>query len=166
MDLDTVRDFFAVDDQRIWLLVGLCLVTVLTLQSVDAAVEGVWPHQRRPMADPPRARGLRGGWNLTAALVLPGLLLGILNVVVMLWRDAPGSDLHRIGGILVAAGWAGFVLVTADRLPVRRLAANLGLAGPLALAILLVAGDLLLLIGFLDILPSLDTVRDALPLVG
>jgi len=63
-------------------------------------------------------------------------------------------------------GWAGFVLVSADRSPVRCLAANLGMAGPLALAIPLVIGDTLLLIGFLDILPSLDTVRAALPLVG
>ncbi|MEJ7761335.1 MAG: hypothetical protein WKF80_00945 [Thermomicrobiales bacterium] len=154
------------DDGRIWLLIGLCLITVLTLQSIDAAVEGAWPHQRRPMADPPRARGLRGGWSLAAALVLPGLLLAILNVVVMLWRDAGGTDLHRIGGILLGVGWAGFVLVSADRSPVRRLAANLGMAGPLALAIPLVIGDTLLLIGFLDILPSLDTVRAALPLVG
>ena len=166
MDFDTVRDFLTVDDRRIWLLAGLCLVTVLTLQSVDAAVEGAWPHQRRPMADPPRARGLRGGWSLAAALVLPGLLLAILNVVVMLWRDAAGTDLHRLGGILLGVGWAGFVLVTADRSPVRRLVANLGIAGPLALAVPLLIGDALLLIGFLDILPSLDTVRDALPLLG
>jgi len=166
VDFETVRDFFTVDDGRIWVLVGLCLLTVFTLQGVDAATEGAWPHQRRPMADPPRARGLRGSWSVAAALVLPGLLLAILNLVVMLWRDAAQSDLHRYGGILVAAGWLGFVVLSADQSPVRRYAANLGVVAPLALSALLVVGDLLLLIAFLDILPTLDTVRDALPLLG
>jgi hypothetical protein len=41
-----------------------------------------------------------------------------------------------------------------------------GPAGPLALLILIVAGDLLLLSGLLTTLPDIDTIREAIPGLG
>ena len=161
--MEEVRDFLEVDDQRIWLLVGLCLVTVFTIQAAENATEGAWPHQRRMARVSPRTRKAQGIWGAVAALVLAGLVLAILNLIVMLWRDAVDSDLHQLGGVLLAVGWLAFLLASAERLPFRRYVGNLGALAPVALGVLLLVGDTLLLIGFLDILPSLDTVREALP---
>jgi hypothetical protein len=41
-----------------------------------------------------------------------------------------------------------------------------GPAGPLALLVLIVAGDLLLLAGLLEVLPDIDVIRSAIPGVG
>lgn len=161
--VDDVRDFLDVDDRRIWVLVGLCILTVFTIQAVENAIEGAWPHQRRTTRLMPRTRMAQGSWGVVAVLVLPGLVLAILNLIVMLWRDAVESDLHRLGGLLVGIGWLAFLLASADRLPFRRYVSNLGVIAPAALAVVLLVGDVLLLIGLLDILPSLETVRDALP---
>lgn len=161
--VDDVRDFLDIEDQRIWLLVGLCLITVFTIQAAEHAMEGAWPHQRRVDRVSPQTRMVHGIWSVVAGLVLSGLVLAILNLIVMLWRDAMDSDLHQLGGALLAVGWLAFLLASADRLPFRRYVGTLGAIAPLALGVLLLVGDILLLIGFLDILPPLDTVREALP---
>jgi hypothetical protein len=41
-----------------------------------------------------------------------------------------------------------------------------GPAGPLALLVLVVAGDLLLLAGLLDVVPDLEVIRRAIPGLG
>jgi len=41
-----------------------------------------------------------------------------------------------------------------------------GPAGPLALLVLVVAGDLLLLAGLLDALPDIDVIRGSVPGLG
>lgn len=164
--MDQVRDLLDLNDNRIWILVGLCVVTVFTVQAVESTVDGTWPHQRRTTGVIPRARLAHGSWGVVALLVLAGMVLAILNLTIMLWRDEATSDLHRFGIILVAVGWLAFLFANADRLPFRHYVSGLGLVAPAALGILLVAGDALLLIAFLAILPSWDTVRDALPLLG
>lgn len=164
--MDTLRDFVTgVEDRRIWLLVAVCVATVLTLQTVETAVEGAWPHQRRASRTIPRARAAQGVWGSVALLLLPGLLLGILNLAVLLWRDRDETETQLLGSFLVGLAWVVFVLASIDRLPVARYLRQLGMVGPIAVLALLVVGDVLLLIAFLDVLPSLETVRDALLLV-
>lgn len=163
--MDTLRDALRLDNNRLWLLIGLCVAMVFTLQAVEESVEGAWPHQRRPTRLVPRARSVQAVWAYVALLVLPGLLLGILNVATLLWQDVPRTDAHLLGSLFVGLGWLVFVLASMDRLRVRRYMGNLGLVGPIALIVVLLVGDALLLIGLLDILPSFDTVRDALPIV-
>lgn len=162
--MDRLRDLLDLNDNRIWILIGLCALTVLTVQAVENAIDGTWPHQRRSTGLIPRARLAQGSWGLIALLVLAGLVLAILNLTIMLWRDETTTDLHRFGIILVGIGWLAFLVANADRLPFRRYVSGLGLLAPTALGVLLVVGDMLLLIAFLAILPSWQTVRDALPL--
>jgi hypothetical protein len=133
---------------------------------VDEAVEGAWPHARRPARMPARTPGYAGAWSLVAVLVLPGLLLGILNVIVLMWKDLDRTDLQGLGSIFVGVGWVLFILASRDLAPVRRFVGNLGIAGPIALVLVLLIGDVLLTIALFDVLPSMDEVRDALPLVG
>ena len=47
MSLDEIRKVLRLDDSRVWLLIGLCVALVFTIQSVETATEGTWPHQRR-----------------------------------------------------------------------------------------------------------------------
>lgn len=164
--MDELRDILSRVDTEIWLLAGLCVVTVLTLQAVDAAVDGAWPHQHRSIRIGPGGRNAHRGWGVAAALLLPGLLLGIANLAIIAWRDADRGDAHLLGSILVGAGWLLFIFGTSARLPIGRYIRQAGVAGPLALIAVLIAGDALLLIGLLDILPPLDEIREALPIIG
>jgi len=158
-------DFLHADNRLLWALVGLCLATVLTIQAVETAVEGAWPHQRRPTRMLPRERSAQAIWGVVALLVLPGALLTILNLAVLLWRDLPHTQTQTLGSALVGIGWVVFLLASFDRLGVRRYLASVGPAAPLALLGVLLVGDLLLLIAFIEIRPSIDALRDALPLL-
>ena len=45
-----------------------------------AAPTAAGPHARQ-------ARSAQGAWGAVALLLLPGIVLGILNVAVLLWRN-------------------------------------------------------------------------------
>ena len=163
MDLNELRDTLRLENGLLWLLIGLCLATVYTLQAVEEAVDGAWPHLRRPARLPRQARAVNAAWPYVALLVLPGLLLGILNVAVLLWKDLPRTETQALGSLFVGVGWLIFVLASSDRFRFGRYLGQLGLVGPAALILLLLIGDALLAIGLLDVLPPLDEVREALP---
>ena len=166
MSLDEIREVLRLDDSRVWLLIGLCVALVFTIQAVETATEGAWPHQRRPSSIAPQARSAQGAWGAVALLLLPGILLGILTVAVLLWRGFPHSQAQLLGGFLVGLIWIIFVGASANLFGMGRLLRQGGAAGPLALLVLVIAGDLLLLAGLLNILPDLDTIRNAIPGVG
>jgi hypothetical protein len=152
-------------DRLFWLMIGVCLAMVLTIEAVEAAVEGAWPHQRRPTRMLPRERSAHAIWGYVALLVLPGALLEMLNLGVLVWRKLDHTQTQVLGSIFVGIGWAVFLLASSDRLPVRRYLATVGPVAPIALLGILLFGDVLLLIAFLDIRPSVDEVRDALPVL-
>jgi hypothetical protein len=154
------------DDSRVWLLIGLCVALVFTIQSVETATEGAWPHQRRPARMAPRARAAQGAWGAVALLLLPGIVLGILNVAVLLWRGLPHTQAQMLGGLLVGVIWLIFVGASANFLGMGRLLRQGGLAGPLALLILVIAGDVLLLAGLLTVVPDIELIRNAIPGFG
>jgi hypothetical protein len=164
MDLDQIQDALRLENGRLWLLIGLCLATIYTLQAVEEAVEGAWPHLRRPARLPRQARAVNAAWPWVALLVLPGLLLGILNVAVLLWKDLPRTETQVLGSLFVGASWLIFVLASSDRFRFGRYLGQLGLVGPATLIVLLLIGDALLTIGLLDVMPPWDEVRDALPI--
>lgn len=155
--------FLQVDNERLWLLIGLCVAMIVTIEAVEESVQGVWPHQRRPSRMTLRARSVHAVWGYVALLLLPGMLLAILNIGTLLWRDVPYTDAQLLGGFFLGLGWLLFVAVSVDLLRLGRYMADLGLVGPAALIVLLLVGDGLLLIGLLDVVPSLDAVREALP---
>ena len=166
MSLEEIREALRLDDSRVWLLIGLCVALVFTIQSVETATEGAWPHQRRPAHMAPRARSAQGAWGAVALLLLPGIVLGILNVAVLVWRNLPYTQAQLLGGFLVGLIWVIFVGASANLFGMGRLLRQGGAAGPLALFVLVVAGDLLLLAGLLTVLPDIDIIRNALPGFG
>ncbi len=161
------------DDRLWWLLIGLCLALLLTVQAIETAIEGAWPHQRRASSLIPRERAVQLSWGLVALLVILGSLLLIGNVAVLIWRDPVRPDQLVPGSVLTGVGWVLFLVFSLNFLQLGRLFTNLGLIGPLALVAVLLIGDIMLLTAFLDILPAWDVVtesienglRDILPLV-
>lgn len=166
VSLDEIREVLRLGDSRIWLLIGLCVALVFTIQSVETATEGAWPHQRRPARMAPQARTAQGAWGAVALLLLPGIVLGILNVAILLWRGFPHTQAQFLGGLLVGLIWVIFVGASANVLGMGRLLQQGGPAGPLALLVLVVAGDVLLVAGLLTVLPDLEVFRNAIPIVG
>ncbi len=166
MSFEQIRDVLRLNDGRVWLLLGLCVALVFTIQSVETATEGAWPHQRRPSRIAPQARSAQGAWGAVALLLLPGIVLGILNVAVLLWRNLRHLQVQVLGGFLVGLIWLIFVGASVNFLGMGRLLRQGGPAGPLALLVLIVAGDLLLLAGLLNALPDIDVIRSAIPGLG
>jgi hypothetical protein len=166
VSFDEIREVLRLDDRRVWLLAGLCIALVFTIQSVETATEGAWPHQRRPSRMAPQARAAQGAWGAVALLLLPGILLGILNLSVLLWRGLPHTQAQILGGFLIGLIWLIFVGASANLLGMGRLLRQGGPAGPLALLVLVIAGDILLIAGLLTILPDVQTIRNAIPLIG
>lgn len=170
-DLPDIPDITNLDWSRIppgpfdsrlwWLLIGLSLALVFTVQAVETAIEGTWPHQRRSSQYAPRARAVQKSWALVALLVIPGALLAIGIVAVHLWREPVSPDQQALGGVLVAVGWICFLVFSLNMLRLGTLMGNLGIIGPIAIMLLLIVGNALLLTAFLEILPALDVVRDA-----
>lgn len=165
------------DTRLWWLLIGLCVALLLTLQAVETAVEGAWPSDRRAVRFTPRARTVQASWAWVAMLIIPGGLLAIANVAALIWREVPHTDAQVIGSVLLGIGWILFLLFSLNIFRLGRLFGNLGVVGPLALMLILIVGDILLIIGLTDVLPAWHIVRDAmdnglrdiadrLPLVG
>lgn len=166
VSLDEIREVLRLIDSRVWLLIGLCIALVFTIQSVETATEGAWPHQRRPSRIAPQARSAQGAWGAVALLLLPGIVLGILNVAILIWRGLPHTQSQVLGGFLIVLIWIIFVGASANVLGMGRLLHQGGPAGPLALLVLVIAGDLLLIAGLLTVLPDFALIRDAIPLIG
>ena len=95
-------------------------------------------------------------------LVLPAALLLIGIVSVMIWRDPPHPDQLVLGCVLAGLGWFLFVVFSLNWLRIGQLFSNLGIIGPITLVLVLLIGDILLLTAFLEMLPPLEEVTDAL----
>jgi hypothetical protein len=156
-------DFLHTDNQQLWLLIGVCIAMVFTIEAVEEAVEGAWPHQRRVTGMGMSERRAQPFWGVVALLVLPGAILTVLNLAVIAWKELPRNDALVLGTILLGTGWAIFLLCSTDRLRMRKIFAAAGPAAPIVLTLILIAANVLLLVSFLDIRPSVDAVRNALP---
>jgi hypothetical protein len=150
------------DSRLWWLLIGLCLALLLTLQAIETAVEGAWPHQRRSTRFAHRARWMQRSWGLIALFVVAGALLAIGIVAVHLWQAPPSPDEQTLGAILLGTGWILFLLFSLNAIGLGRLMGNLGVLGPIAILAMLVVGDILLLTAFLDVVPDWPVVRDGI----
>jgi hypothetical protein len=150
------------DSRLWWLLIALVVALLFTIQSVETAVDGAWPHQRRPSNFLPRARTVQAGWAAVAILLIPGILLAIGNVAVTLWQDTPSTDGQVLGGWLLGLCWLVFLVGSLNLLGFTRLLNVIGITGTLVLILVLLVADILLLSAFLDILPDWDTVVDGI----
>jgi hypothetical protein len=150
------------DTRLWWLLIGLFVALLFTIQSVETAVEGAWPHQRRPSSFLPRARTVQQGWGVVAILLIPGVLLALGNVAVVMWQELDMTDEQALGGWLLGISWAVFLLGSLNLFGFTKLLNVIGVTGTLVLILVLLIADILLLSAFLTILPDWDTVRNGI----
>ncbi|CAN5577529.1 hypothetical protein BH23CHL5_BH23CHL5_15060 [soil metagenome] len=157
--------FLNTDNHLLWALIGVCIAMIVTLEAVQSAVEGAWPHQRRPSTMLPTERTAQSFWGIVAiALITAGLLL-IANLGILLWQELTQTDTQVLGGILVGTSWLLFLLVSIDRFGIRRYMTSIGIAAPLGALALLAGAIILLTLSAIEIWPSEQEFRDALPIL-
>lgn len=162
-DIDFDRFTFGpIDSGWWWLLIGVFVALLFSLQALETAIEGAWPHQRRANVYIPGARGIKPAWGIAAILVIPGALAVLGIVSIILWRDIAPPEGLRLGGWLLAIGWALFLVFGLNLLGLGRLLGTLGMIGPIAIAIVLLIADALLVVTLMDVLPTWDIVTDGL----
>lgn len=149
----------------LWALIGVSIAMVLTLDAVQSAVDGAWPHQHRPSQLLPHERTAQSIWGIVAVLIIAGALLLITNLGILLWQDAASDDGLVLGGILLGAGWIIFLLTSIESLGIRRYLSSIGPPAPLAVLVVLAAAIVLLVASLLDIVPPWKEFQDALPII-
>ncbi len=157
--------FLNTDNHLLWALICVSIAMIVTLEAVQSAIEGAWPHQRRPGTMLPSERTAQSFWGIVAiALITAGLLL-IANLGILLWQDLSQTDTQVLGGILVGASWLLFMLVSIERFGIRRYITSIGLAAPLATLALLAVAIILLTLSAIEVWPSEQEFREALPIL-
>lgn len=150
-------------DTWLWWLLILVVVALLgSLQALETAVEGAWPHQRRDNEYVPGAKGVKGSWALAAILLIPGgvALIGIICIII--WRDISYPDGFALGAWLLALGWILFMIFGLNVAGLGRILGTLGMLGPLAIGFILIAADLILLVTLREIMPPWAEVREGI----
>lgn len=141
-------------DSRLWLLIGLSVAMLFTIEAIEDYVEGTWPQMRRPSYGGAVAGQARALWVAVAMFVLPGLVLTILNLGLVVWRDLPYGNMQLLGTIFVVVGWLLFLATTIDLGGIGTYFEDVGFVAPLSLITILGVGDLLLIVSLLNIFPS------------
>ena len=149
----------------LWVLIGVSIALVLTLDAVQTAVDGAWPHQHRPSQLLPHERTAQSLWGIVAVLIIAAALLLITNLGILLWQDVDYTDGLVLGGILLAAGWIIFLLTSIESLGIRRYLSSIGPSAPLAVLVVLIAAIVLFIASLLDIVPPWQEFQDALPII-
>lgn len=153
------------DNHLLWVLIGVSIAMVLTLDAVQNAVDGAWPHQHRPSRLLPHERTAQSIWGVVAVLVIAGGLLLITNLGILLWQDEVYGDSLVLGGILLAVSWVIFLLTSIESLGIGRYLSSIGPTAPLAIMVVLIAALVLLVLSLLDIVPPWKEFEDALPII-
>lgn len=158
-------DSLNTDNHLLWALIGVSIAMVLTLDAVQSAVGGAWPHQHRPSRLLPHERTAQSIWGVVAVLIIAGGLLLITNLGILLWQDLDYDDGLVLGGILLGVGWVIFLLTSIESLGIRRYLSSIGPTAPLAVLVVLIAAIVLLVLSLLDIAPPWKEFEDALPII-
>ena len=153
------------DNHLLWVLIGVCIAMVLTLDAVQTAVDGAWPHQHRPSRLLPHERTAQSIWGIVAVLIIAGGLLLITNLGILLWQDEDYGDGLVLGSILLGVAWVIFFLMSTELLGIRRYLSSIGPTAPLAVLAVLVAAIVLLVLSLLEIVPPWSEFQDALPII-
>ncbi len=159
---DDIREALNFGDRLLWLLIFVAAATLFTIQTIESTIETAWPHQRRSGG---RLPGERRAWpvmGVVAILVLAGALLALMTLGVMLWRDVEATDTQRLAGVLLLAGWIAFLFSSLGWFGFGKLLRETGVIGPLALCALLLVAVVMLLVGFIEIVPEFDEVWEAI----
>ena len=141
-------------DPRLYLLIGVAILLIFTIESIEGYVEGAWP-QLRHDAPAFRAQAIgRSLWVTVAFLLLPGIVLALGNLGLLVWKGLPQNSTQIFGAFFLGIGWLIFTLTSINLAGLGRYMRKVGPAAPLALLVCLLVGDLLLLAAVLDLIPT------------
>ncbi len=140
-------------DGRLWLLIGLSVAMLFTIEAIEDFTDGAWPQMRRSSGYFDVLGSARTLWITVAMLVLPGLVLTILNLAVLVWQDLPYDNTLLLGTIFIIVGWLLFLATTIDLAGIGEFLERSGVVAPLSLVVVLIVGDMLLLIALIQIFP-------------
>lgn len=142
-------------DPRLYLLIGVAILLIFTIESIESYVDGTWP-QLRHDAPAFRAQAIgRSLWVTVAFLLLPGIVLALGNLGLLVWKGLPQNSTQIFGAFFLGIGWLVFTLTSINLAGLGRYMRKVGPAAPMALLVCLLVGDLLLLAALLDLLPLL-----------
>ena len=158
-------DALQTDNHLLWILIGVSIAMVFTLQAVQTAVEGAWPHQRHPTSMLPHERSAQAGWGIVALALIVGGLLLLSNLAILVWQELDYSDSQVVASILLAISWVLFLLISIDRFGIRAYLTSIGIVLPIVVVAMLLIADTLLVLSLIDIWPGMDELRDSLPLI-
>jgi hypothetical protein len=140
-------------DPRLYLLIGVAILLIFTIESIESYVDGAWP-QLRHDAPAFRAQAIgRSLWVTVAFLLLPGLVLALGNLGLLVWKGLPQNSTQIFGAFFLGIGWLVFTITSINLVGLGRYMRKVGPAAPLALLVCLLVGDLLLLASLLDLIP-------------
>ncbi len=146
-------------DLRHWLLIFVSAMLLVTIELTEDYLERSWPRVRRPADGWAASEGVRQLWAVVGVLVFPGIILLLLNLAVLIWRDLPLAPVLVLGALVLGFGWAGYLLLISQVGGLDDYLEGIGVTLPLALIAMLLVGDLLLLIAFFSSVPDVSLRR-------
>jgi len=144
------------------LLVLISALLIVTIELTEDFLERGWPRLHRPADGWASSEGLRLLWMVVGGLVFPGIVLLLLNLALLVWRDTSASPVLILGAILIAIGWSVYLILVSQIGGLEEYFQNLGTTFPLAVSAIVLLADLLLLIAFLSAMPDVS-LRQLLP---
>ncbi len=149
-------------DVWVWLLILVSALLLVTIELTEDYLERGWPRLHRPADGWVSSEGVRVLWMVVGGLVFPGIVLLLVNLAVLVWRDSPVSPLFVLGAALVGLGWVVYLVLIGQIGGLEEYLQSIGATFPLALSAVLLLADLLLLIALLSSLPDVS-LRAVLP---
>lgn len=143
-------------DLRVWLLVLISALLLVTIELTEDFLERVSPRLHRPAAGWASSEGLRLLWMVVGSLVFPGIVLLLLNLALLAWRDLSASPVLVLGAVLIAIGWLVYLVLVSQIGGLEEYFQSLGFTFPLAVSAIVLLADLLLLIAFLSAMPDVS----------
>lgn len=146
----------------VWLLILVSALLLVTIELTEDYLERGWPRVHRPANGWVSSEGVRVLWMVVGGLVFPGIVLLLVNLALLVWRDSPVSPIFVLGAALVGLGWVVYLVLIGQIGGLEEYLRSIGATFPLALSAVLLLANLLLLIALLSALPDVS-LRAVLP---
>lgn len=143
-------------DLWLWLLVLVSALLLVTIELTEDYLEQGWPRIRRPADGWASSDSVHLLWTAVGMLVFPGIVLLLMNLAVIVWRELGMTLVLLLGSILLAFGWLAYLLLISQIGGVDQYLESIGITLPLAIVAVLLVGDLLLLVSLITVLPDVS----------
>lgn len=141
-------------DLRLWVLIMVSALLLVTIELTEDYLEQGWPRVRRPADGWTSSEGVRLLWTMLGLLVFPGIVFLLANLALLVWRNVAWPALLLVGGVLLGIGWIVYLVLVSQLAGLDDYLESVGIPLPLALLAIVLLGDLFLLLTLLDLVPD------------